>query len=161
MGRNRGWGRGAGEGSGASGRYLVNIHAGNRASSGSVSGVRERKAGWRYKRELSARGQHFRRPGERARGGREAGQRKETRAGPWGPPVCRRRSGSHGEVGSKLARGPQGQVQKVCGGSGGDPLTQTLLVREEDEAWALPVGFRGVITKTSMRASLMAEVRWG
>lgn len=78
-----------------------------------------------------------------------------------GPPVCRRRSGSHGEVGSKRARGPQGQVQKVCGGSGGDPLTQTLLVRKEDEAWALPVGFRGVITKTSMRASLMAEVRWG
>lgn len=79
-----------------------------------------------------------------------------------GPPVCRRRrSGSHGEVGSKRARGPQGQVQKVCGGSGGDPLTQTLLVHKEDEAWALPVGFRGVITKTSMRASLMAEVRWG
>lgn len=84
-------------------------------------------------------------------------QKARSRGPGLGAPSAQETSGSSSEGGSQRARGPQGQVQKVSGGSGGDSLTQMLLVGKEDEAWALPVGFSCVITKTSMRASLMAE----
>lgn len=58
----------------------------------------------------------------------------------WAPSAQETR-GSSSEVGPESAWDPKGQVQKVCGGRGGDPLTQMLLVGKEDEAWALPSGF--------------------
>ena len=53
------------------------------------------------------------------------------------PPVHRRLRGSNGPS----------QMQKVWEGRGGDQLTRMLLM--DKEAWALPIGFSCVTTKTS------------